>query len=135
MAADGPKKKILVMDDEPHIRSITRKMLEKFGYAVTLASDGREAVSAYRDALDQGSPYRLVILDLAVPCGMGGKDAAREILAIDPSACLAVASGYTDDPLLEDYTSYGLKGVIPKPFRLAELKETVRRLTSPADPR
>ena len=128
MAKKGARTRILVMDDDPHIRSILRKMLEKFGYSVTLTSDGREAVLVYREAAKEGGPYHLVILDLAVPSGMGGEDAARQILAADPSACIAVSSGYADEPILADYKAHGLKGVIPKPFRLAELKETVRRL-------
>ncbi len=120
--------RILVMDDEEHIRSITRKMLEKFGYTVVLTADGEEAVEEYSKATKQGNPYNLVILDLTIPGGMGGKEASTEILAMDPSARIVVSSGYSNDPVMADYKAYGLKGIIPKPYRLAELKETIQDL-------
>ncbi|MCG8633870.1 MAG: response regulator [Desulfobacterales bacterium] len=122
------KARILVMDDEEHIRSITRKMLEKFGYTVVLTSDGEEAVEEYGRAAEQGNPYNLVIMDLTIPGGMGGKEASTEILAMDPSARIVVSSGYSNDPVMADYKAYGLKGIIPKPYRLTELQETIRNL-------
>ncbi|MCG8687641.1 MAG: response regulator [Desulfobacterales bacterium] len=122
--------RILVMDDEEHIRSITKKMLEKFGYTVTLTEDGRQAVEEYKKAFASGTRYDLVILDLTIPGGMGGKEASQEILTLDPDAHVVVSSGYSNDPVMANYDSYGLKGIIPKPFRLAELKETVHKLLS-----
>jgi len=122
--------RILVMDDEAHIRNISQKMLEKFGYAVTLTVNGEEAVAEYRRAFEGGTPYSLVIMDLTVPHGMGGEEASQKILALDPGACLAISSGYSDDPVMADYKRHGLKGIIPKPYRMAEFKETVQKLIS-----
>ena len=118
---------ILVMDDEEHIRSISKKMLEKFGHTVSLTADGEEAVTEYRRAMEEGKTYNLVIMDLTIPGGMGGKDAATEILDMDPDARILVSSGYSNDPVMADYKAYGLKGIIAKPFRLAELKDTIER--------
>ena len=120
--------RILVMDDEAHILNITQKMLEKFGYAVTITEDGSRAVEKYKTAFDSGAAFDLVIMDLTIPGGMGGKEAAEEILKFDPDARVVVSSGYSNDPVMSDYEAYGLKGIIPKPFRLAELKETVEQL-------
>ena len=61
---------------------------------------------------------------------MGGREASKEILKMDPKAKLVVSSGYSNDPVMADYQAYGLKGIIPKPFRLAELKETIETLLS-----
>ncbi|WDP89444.1 MAG: response regulator [Desulfobacter sp.] len=130
MTTDPRQPDILVMDDEEHIRNITKKMLEKFGYHVSLTADGSEAVHEYRSALDRSAPYALVILDLTIPNGMGGEEAARKILDMDPQARLVVSSGYLDDPVMADYPSYGLKGAIPKPYRLNDLKEMVANLVS-----
>lgn len=122
--------KILVMDDEEHIRSITQKMLEKFGYKVELTQNGEEAIAEYCKAAEQGTPFSLVIMDLTIPGGMGGKEASKKILELDPQAKVVISSGYSNDPVMADYQAYGLKGIIPKPFRLAELKETIETLLS-----
>lgn len=124
----GSQARVLVMDDEEHIRSITQKMLEKFGCTVTLTQDGEEVVEEYRKAFDQGLPYNMVLLDLTIPGGMGGKEASEKILAIDPMACMVVSSGYSSDPIMENYHAHGLKGIIPKPYRLNELKELIEKL-------
>ncbi len=121
---------ILVMDDEEHIRTITRKMLEKFGHTVTMAEDGEQAVDAYAKAMEAGTPFHVVIMDLTIPGGMGGKEASRIILDMDPEASIVVSSGYSNDKIMSDYKAYGLKGIIPKPFRLADLKTTVENLIS-----
>lgn len=121
---------ILVMDDEEHIRSITQKMLEKFGYSVSLTENGEKAIEMYCKALEKNSPFDLVIMDLTIPGGMGGKDASQAILKMDPAACIIISSGDSNDPVMSDYAAYGLRGIIPKPYRIAELKTTVENLLS-----
>ena len=59
---------------------------------------------------------------------MGGKETARQILQIDPQARLIVSSGYSNDPLMADYEKWGFKGVIPKPYGVKELSETIARI-------
>lgn len=119
--------RILVMDDEDHIRNISKKMLEKFGYLVELASDGEDAISQYKALLENNTPAHLVIMDLTIPGGMGGEEASKIILDIDPNAKIVVSSGYSDDPIMTNFKEYGLKGIIPKPFRLEELKRSVKQ--------
>ena len=130
MPSHNCQAKILVMDDEEHIRSITQKMLEKFGYTVALTQDGEEAIAEYCKAAEQGTPFSLVIMDLTIPGGMGGKEASKKILELYPQAKVVISSGYSNDPVMADYQAYGLKGIIPKPFRLNELKETIETLLS-----
>ncbi len=112
---------ILVMDDEEIIRELAIGMLEEMGYQVTTCSDGTEAVRYYKAAQESGMPFSAVIMDLTIPGGMGGKEAAEEILAIDPAACLMVSSGYSNDPIMSDYSAYGFNGAIAKPYTLSEL--------------
>ena len=119
---------ILVMDDEEHILNITLKMLERFGYSVSLTINGEEAIEAYARAIEKKHPFDLVIMDLTIPGGMGGKDASRKILKMDPYASIIVTSGDANDPIMSDYATYGLKGTIPKPYRIAELKMVVEHL-------
>jgi len=67
-------------------------------------------------------------MDLTIPGGMGGKEAAAEILKIDPSARLIAASGYSNDTVLANYTEYGFSAVLRKPFRLEELEHCLHNL-------
>jgi two-component system cell cycle sensor histidine kinase/response regulator CckA len=120
--------RILVMDDEEHIRNITKRMLEKSGYSVSLAASGEEAIKLYSQALEKKSPFDLVIMDLTIPGGMGGKQASKQILKLDPRAVIIVSSGYSNDPIMSNYKAYGLKGIIPKPYGITDLRDTVHQL-------
>jgi len=75
------------------------------------------------------APFDVVIMDLTIPGGMGGKEAARQILVLDPKAKIIVSSGYSDDPVLAKHTKYGFCDVITKPFPLEELYEKIMRVT------
>jgi len=107
-----------------------KRGLEKKGISVDVASDGEEAVQNYRKALESGSPYNAVLLDLTVPGGMGGVEAARMILKIHPEANLIVSSGYSDDIVLSEYTKYGFKACLPKPYTIQKLIKTVEGFLS-----
>ncbi|MBU0985222.1 MAG: PAS domain S-box protein [candidate division Zixibacteria bacterium] len=117
--------KILVMDDEPVIRNLTAKILSRQGCRVTCACDGSEALELYREARDAGTPFDLVILDLVVPDGLGGLETVRRLAEIDPTVRAIVCSGYSDDPVMAEYESYGFHGVVAKPFRPGELCRAV----------
>ena len=123
--------RILVMDDDPAVLKITRRMLERLGYGVETACAGEEAVDAYLRGLSADQPFTAAIVDLTVPGGMGGKEAARLIARHDPAARIVVASGYSDDPILADFRSYGFAGMIVKPYTIAALgRELARVLAS-----
>jgi two-component system cell cycle sensor histidine kinase/response regulator CckA len=116
---------ILVMDDEETVNEIAAELLQHLGYEVKTVKDGATAVAAYKDALKTGDSFSAVIADLTVPGGMGGKETVRRLLEIDPQAKVIVSSGYANDPIMSDYADYGFKGVIPKPYTLAELSEAL----------
>lgn len=110
------KGKILIMDDEEIIRQLTTEILELAGFQVESCADGKVAVDMYRNSYVNSSPYDVVIMDLTVPGGMGGKDAAGHILEIDPDAVLIVSSGYSNDPVIANFRQFGFKGAVVKPF-------------------
>jgi two-component system, cell cycle sensor histidine kinase and response regulator CckA len=122
------KMKVLVMDDEEMVRKVVSMMLRHFGHTVEVAADGTEALGIYRQALEEKKPFDAVIMDLTIPGGMGGKEAVKKLLEIDPRARAIVSSGYSFDPVLANYREYGFRGLVSKPFRAEELNEVLGRL-------
>ena len=117
--------KALVMDDEEMIRDLAGKMLSYSGYHVTFAKNGEESIDFYKKEMETGIPFDFVILDLTIPGGMGGKEAIKKILQIDPKAKVIVSSGYSNDPVMANYKEYGFSGVIAKPFQLKNLQKAI----------
>ncbi len=126
------KGKVLLMDDEPMIRSTLREYLERCGYEIVVVKDGSEAVNLYAQEKKNQAPFDLVILDLTVPGGMGGKEAVRHILALDPEAKVVASSGYSDDPVMSEYQKFGFCGVLSKPFKMKELCAKIKGLLEPS---
>jgi CheY-like chemotaxis protein len=120
--------RILVMDDEPMVREVVGMMLRHIGYDVDLAAEGAAAVSLYQSARRSGRPFDAVIMDLTVAGGMGGKEAVRNILEVDPHAKVIVSSGYSNDPILSKFGEYGFKGMVAKPYEIEELARIVRNV-------
>ena len=122
------KGSILIMDDEEVIRQVAGDMLEYIGFDVDFAEDGSEAIEKYKAAFESGRPYDVVIMDLTIPGGMGGKEAIKKLIEIDPSVKAIVSSGYSNDPLMSEFRKYGFAGVVLKPYQIAELNEQVSKV-------
>ncbi len=120
--------KILIMDDEEVIRKMLKNMLGMAGYIVEVSADGVEALEKYQQAKKARDPFNAVIMDLTIPGGMGGKEAVKKLLEIDPQATVIVSSGYATDPIMSDYRKYGFKAVIAKPYSVKQLRELLSRL-------
>ncbi len=103
------------------LQDIVKEALSMYGLSVDVASTGQEAIDKYKDAHKRGDPYDLVIMDLTIPGGMGGKETVTEILKIDKDAKCVITSGYGDDPVVANYQQYGFKAAIQKPFQLEKL--------------
>ncbi|MCD6380547.1 PocR ligand-binding domain-containing protein [bacterium] len=119
----GESPRILVMDDEEIICDVTTRMLEKSGYLVETIREGKQAIEMYKQSMEAGKPFDVVIMDITIPGGMGGKEAIKKILEIDPEARCIVSSGYTNDPLMSNYAEFGFKGVAAKPYTKSKLLE------------
>jgi PAS domain S-box-containing protein len=120
--------RILVMDDDPLIQEVAQAMLEQLGYRADCVSDGAAAIGLYRSHLEQGDPYAAVIMDLTVRGGIGGKEAIKSLLDLDPGVQAIVSSGYSDDPVLANCLAYGFRSVLTKPYNKQELSEVLHNL-------
>ncbi|HTP65250.1 MAG TPA: PocR ligand-binding domain-containing protein [Geobacteraceae bacterium] len=116
---------VLVMDDEEMIREIAAEILDYLGYKATTCARGEEAVALYKAAMDSGAPFAAAIMDLTIPGGMGGKEAAEQILGMDPDARLIVSSGYSVDPVMAQYAKYGFCGAVGKPYEAKEIAQVL----------
>jgi len=124
----GSKGKVLLMDDEQVILDVTNEVLKFLGYDVVSARDGAAAIHLFELEQNKGSPFDLIILDLSVPEGMGGREAFEKLHALSPQAKVVISSGYTNDPMLTDYSRFGLSGVLAKPYRITELKTLLEKM-------
>ncbi|MDW7773026.1 MAG: response regulator [Desulfobulbaceae bacterium] len=121
------KARILIMDDDRMIIELSRQILEHLGYEVVTAEDGKAAIEYYQQAMAGKNPFDLVIMDLTIPGGMGGKETIKKLLNIDPEVRAIVSSGYSHDPVMAEYRKYGFKGIIVKPYQVKDLKEIVEQ--------
>jgi|GEM_PF-1841291 len=124
-AARVTGERILVMDDEEAIRDLLSQMLRRKGFDVITAGEGNEAYNLYKKAKESEMPFDLVIMDLTIPGGLGGKETIDIIRRFDPKVRAIVSSGYSNDPIMADYSKYGFSGVLPKPFSLSDLYDLV----------
>ena len=120
--------KILVMDDEEMILEIARSMLTELGYEVTTCNNSEEAVRLYQDSMDNGEIFKAAIMDLTIPGGTGGKEAAKQILTIHPDAYLIVSSGYSNDPIMSKFHEYGFCGTLAKPYNLNDIANALNQI-------
>ena len=96
------------------------------------AGDGREAIRCYVKAREKGKPYDVVILDLTVRDGMGGRETVKELKKIDPDVRAIVSSGYSQDPTISRFREFGFCGVVSKPYSMTELaQEVAQAIASP----
>ncbi len=121
--------KILVMDDDSMVRSLTESMLNHLGHEVILTKDGQEAIATFQKALDNHSLFDLIILDLTIPGGIGGKETAQHLLKMDPQAKVVVSSGYSTDPVMARFREYGFCAALVKPFKLESLSAVISEIT------
>ncbi len=122
--------RIMIMDDEEMIRELMLRILSRKGYQVVTAADGDEAIQLYQEAGENNAPIDLVIMDLTIPGGMGGKEAVGKILELDPKARVMISSGYANDPVMANYQEYGFMATVSKPFQIRELLATIKEVLS-----
>ena len=119
---------VLIMDDEEDIRTLTLSLLSELGFQAQACCNGEEAVESYKKSWESGSTLPIVMLDLLVADGMGGDEAARRILSINPDARLIVSSGYSNIPIMTDYKNYGFRAAMPKPYNTDTLLHVLQHL-------
>lgn len=122
------KARVLVIEGEEMVRRSITERLDALGYETVAAGNGVEGIGFYRDAKNRGEPFDSVIIDLAIPQGLGAADTLKELLAIEPALRAVLSSGHSADPLMADFTKEGFGGFVAKPYHISELDEILRRV-------
>ncbi len=118
---------VLLVDDEETIRALGRMMLERLGFEVFTARDGREAIETYERWKER---IHLVLLDLTMP-HMDGEEAFRELRRIAPEIPVILCSGYTVHEISARFAGKGMTGFLQKPYTLADLRKQLQAVPLP----
>jgi two-component system, cell cycle sensor histidine kinase and response regulator CckA len=121
-ALRGGTETILLVDDEVFIRDLGERILNRVGYTVITAANGKEALGLFKSKQNE---IDLVILDLIMP-EMGGKQCLEEILRICPHAKVLIASGYSAYGPAKESVGPRAKGFITKPYDMSQMFQIVR---------
>jgi PAS domain S-box-containing protein len=113
---------ILIVDDEPSVRAVTRALLRRRGFEVDEAATGDEAITMVHQQPDR---FRLVLLDLTMP-GLNGEDTFRELRNASPHLKIILMSGYNEQEVTRLFVGRGLAAFLQKPFRVEELDRAIR---------
>ena len=119
--------RVLVMDDDVAIRKLISLMLESLGYSVLCVENGAATIDRFEEEERNGRPLSAVILDLTIPGGMGGKEAAEALRKLDGEIPIFVSSGYAEDPIMANPRAYGITASLSKPFKKTELMEMLEK--------
>jgi CheY-like chemotaxis protein len=117
----GDAKTILIVEDEPTVRSLLADMLEMSGYTCVVASN---AVDALRIIEAGVLRFDLLLSDVMMPGGLSGLDLATRIRRMDPATGVVLISGYVDEKLSAEVAVAGIT-VVAKPFRQKDIADVV----------
>ncbi|HNX17816.1 MAG TPA: response regulator [Methanoregula sp.] len=116
------KGKVLLVDDEDIILDVSREVFQFLGYDAAFAKEGTSAIEQYKREKEAGRPFDIVIIDLTISEGMGGRETIEKLKEYDPDVKAVVSSGYANDPVVQEYSRYGFSGKLTKPYRINEMK-------------
>jgi CheY-like chemotaxis protein len=115
-------KMILVVEDNDRVAELEKRALESCGYKVIVATNGKQAIDIFQARKNEIS---LVLLDLILP-EKTGRDCLMEMLTIDPSVKVLIASGYSVEGTLKEEITPLVKGFVRKPFVITDLISAVQ---------
>lgn len=125
-AEDIGKIRVLWLDDEPFITKMAESILSSFGYQVTSTTSSKTALEFFRESVEEGRAFDIVVLDLKIKGGLGGKEVIRQMREWYPEITAVACSGYYDDPVMSDPCSYGFKCALRKPYTSEELHNVLQ---------
>ena len=115
---------VLVADDEEVVRRTAQSVLERAGFRVLFANNGRECVDTFTA---MPNDIDLVLLDMSMPM-MSGEDALGHMQKIRPDVRVILSSGFSEAEAIHQFAGKGLAGFLEKPYTSARLAESIGKL-------
>ncbi|HNW33381.1 MAG TPA: PAS domain S-box protein [Candidatus Ozemobacteraceae bacterium] len=126
--AAGPRRRVLVLDDETLVRDSLTAILERLGYETEGAATGEEAVARLQAAQDSGNSFALAFLDLTIQGGKGARETLPHLLEIDPRLISVITSGHSASPFVTDCRRHGFAAALVKPFDIDAVEKLMAKL-------
>jgi PAS domain S-box-containing protein len=114
---------VLLVEDEANIRTLCRRMLERIGFEVLAAADGRQALEIFRVHQDR---IRCVLLDLTMP-QMDGGETLIELRRIAPNLPVILSSGFSEQKISDRFKNQDLSGFLQKPYQQVDLRAALKK--------
>ncbi|MCP4761955.1 MAG: PAS domain S-box protein, partial [archaeon] len=122
------KTRILVLEDDPNVNKVIGMMFNYLNIDYQITMDGLDTLEAYKESLNSNNPFDVVILDLTIQGGIGGKEIINDLVKMDSNVDAIVSSGYTTGEIMSNYLDYGFKGVLVKPYTISDLAESINNV-------
>ncbi|MEW6658942.1 MAG: PAS domain S-box protein [Thermodesulfobacteriota bacterium] len=120
---------ILLVDDDSHVRQVVTEMLERLGFAVLTAANGREGLEVFKTNSDK---ITCVLLDLTMP-EMAGDEMFRELRRLRKDVPVILSSGFNEQEVTQRFAGKGVAGFIQKPYTVRTLQEALSKTLGPAN--
>jgi signal transduction histidine kinase/CheY-like chemotaxis protein len=124
----GKVPRVLLMDDEESIRQLAEMVLRRMGLEPTVVAEGASAVREFSVAQLTGRPFDLLILDLTIVGGLGGKEVVELIRKLDAHVPAIVSSGYSSDLVMANFAAFGFQAMVSKPYEIGQLAAVINQL-------
>lgn len=125
LADEFESRRLLLLDDNPFVLQTTVGMLFTLGYRVDTVRNGKALIDTYRKSMKSRDPYQVVIMDLTIEGGAGGTEIVSDLLKMDPDAVCILSSGFAGSEVMLNYSSFGFKAALSKPYTVRELFESL----------
>ncbi len=119
---------VIVMDDEDMVRDVIVQMLKLLGCKVIETKNGESTLEIFRKRKEKKQKIDIIIMDLTIPGGMGGKETNKKIRELDRNVKTIVISGYSNDPVMSQFSEFGFNNVLQKPFTMKQLQHVLETI-------
>jgi two-component system, cell cycle sensor histidine kinase and response regulator CckA len=135
-SASHPGKSVLILEDDVSVAMTLQMVLQYLGYESRVAVTGEALIEAYQKLVAENTPPDVLLIDLTIPTGLGGREALDQIKRLHPNVRAIASSGLTEDPVVLNPQHFGFISAIAKPYSLERLSEVLTKSlsASPLEP-